>query len=125
MPSLAKRRREVRYPLSVPIEVDVLLRSLRRGSSKGVSGVLTDVSKGGMGILVQEHIALETKCQVEVPAGNRIRRFRGEVCYVQRSNDGIKLGIMLLPGSSMSVIDFLEKQGVDVAKPSRQAESPE
>lgn len=114
MPLTTKRRREVRYHLKEPIEIKVLLRSLRRGTSRGVDAVLTDVSKGGLGILVQEHVALETRCYVEVPAGGRIRRFKGEVCYGQRREEGIKLGIMLVPDSPMSVLEFLEKHEVEL-----------
>lgn len=110
-----KRRREVRYHLNEPIHVQVLLRSLRGGSSRGVKGVLTDVSKSGMGILVQEHVALDTRCYVEVPIGTRVRRFKGEVCYGQRTDYGIKLGIMLAPDNSVSIMEVMESQGISLS----------
>jgi len=76
-----------------------------------------DVSKRGIGILVQEHVALETRCYVEIPAGNRIRRFRGEVCYGQREERGIRLGVMLAADNPVSVFEFLEQNGVEVIPP--------
>lgn len=113
MPRKSRRRREIRYRLREPLAVRVLLRSLRRASTRGVEALLVDVSKRGIGILVQEHVALETRCYVEIPLGNRIHRFKGEVCYGQRSNDGIRLGIMLVPDSPVSVFDFLQEHGVE------------
>lgn len=110
----AKRRHEVRYFLAEELPVTVLLRSVREATTRGVPGVLLDASKGGMGIMVQEHVALESRCVIEIRRGDGIQKFHGEVCYVTRTPAGLKLGIIFTSKNTKSVLDYLAEVNVGV-----------
>jgi hypothetical protein len=115
MSLISKRRHEVRYPLAEELPATVLLRSVKNATTRGVPGLLIDVSKSGMGVLVQEHVALESRCVVEVQVGKKVQRFRGEVCYGRRTPRGIKLGIMFTKQNEQSILDFLASLHIDYA----------
>ncbi len=107
MQQSAKRRHEVRYFLAEELPVTVLLRSVREGITRGVAGLLLDASKGGMGVLVQEHVALESRCVIEICKGASVQKFHGEVCYVTRTPAGLKLGIIFTNKNTKPILDYL------------------
>jgi hypothetical protein len=109
----AKRRHEIRYVLAKSLPAVVLLRSVRDMTTRGVPGQLIDVSKNGMGILVQEHVALESRCVIEVTVGKVTQRFRGEVCYGTRTPKGLKLGIVFTAQNVKPILDFLSEVKID------------
>lgn len=108
-----KRRREHRYRLMEPIPVRLMVRNLREGR-RGVKGLLYDVSNGGIGVLVQEHVALETRCTVEVNYMEKRGEFRGEVCYATRTLEGIRLGILVNQSGTKTALAALRELGVMV-----------
>lgn len=114
MRQTTKRRHEVRYFLVEKVPATILLRSLREGTTRGVPGMLVDASKNGMGVVVQEHVALESKCVIEVSVGDKIQKFRGEVCYGTRTDEGLKLGILFAKNNTASLLEFLEKMNIEV-----------
>lgn len=109
-----KRRLERRIPLKEPLPVRVWLRSLSRQGGRGVDGRLMNVSQKGMGILVQEHIALASRCSVEVLAPSDSQVFQAEICYATRTDEGIRLGILLDDGNKQTIMDFLKSQKVEL-----------
>lgn len=106
-----KRRLETRYPLPEPIPVRVLLRSLSR-TGNGVAGELVDVSKNGMGVVVQERVALASQCSIEVLWQSESQLFDGEVCYARRTEEGIRLGILLAGTNDPPILDYLASRGL-------------
>ena len=109
-----KRRREIRHQLREPLPARVLLRRLRDGGSRGVSGLLMDVSKNGLGVLVQEHVALDSRCRIEVVCNQKRQVFRGEVCYGTRTEAGLRLGILLSPSNTLSALEYLRAEQVEL-----------
>jgi|SRR5690554_1250008 len=110
----SKRRLERRFPLKEPLPVRVLLRSLSRQSGRGVEGMLMDASQNGMGILVQERVALASRCTVEVLAPERSQMFQAEVCYATRTDEGIRLGILLDESNDPPILEFLKEMDVEL-----------
>jgi hypothetical protein len=114
MSESSKRRLEHRYQLPDPLPVTILLRSLSRQGGRGVPGVLADASQNGMGIIVQERVALASRCEVEVVCKGEKQLFQGEVCYARRTDEGIRLGVMLDEANRPSILDYLSARGVSL-----------
>src|SRR5690606_1544872 len=108
----SKRRISHRYSLPEPLPVKLLLRSLSRQAGRGVSGLLMDASKTGLGILVQERVALASRCVVEVLGQDGGQTFTGEVCYATRTDEGIRLGFMLDESNDPSILEYLKDLGI-------------
>lgn len=80
----------------------------------GVEGMLMDASQNGMGILVQERVALASRCTVEVLAPERSQMFQAEVCYATRTDEGIRLGILLDESNDPPILEFLKEMDVEL-----------
>ena len=109
---ILKRRHERRHELVETVPARVLLRSLAHGK-RGVDAVVGDASKTGLGILVQENIALDSKCIVEIFGPKAEIEFQGEVCYARRTESGIRLGI-LIEADSKPVTERLGDAGIEL-----------
>lgn len=114
MSQSSKRRLERRFPLKEPLPVRVLLRSLSRQSGRGVDGMLMDASQNGMGILVQERVALASRCVVEVLTPKGSQAFQAEVCYATRTDEGIRLGILLDEANDPAILDYLSAMKIEL-----------
>lgn len=116
MHSASRRRLETRYTPAELLPATVLLKTVRGARMRGVPGLLVDASKAGMGILVQEHVALESQCIVEFGAGDKIQQFMGEVCYATRTSSGLKLGILFTEDNTKPVLEYLEELNIGVTE---------
>lgn len=104
-----KRRLQLRTQFTAPLPAILHHRSLRDGEKSMVKGVLLDANKAGMGLLVQEPIALSSQCSVELSDKRDSPRFEGEICYATKLDNGIRLGIELDEANAARFHRYLRK----------------
>ena len=87
-------RRQIRKKYRMPVKEKIRLR-VQGSDSPWITGLATDLSEEGMGIILDEHFELSEQTMIEIKTENSAGRhflFTAEIVRVMQHNSGVLLG---------------------------------